>query len=59
MALVNKKAVKLYALGMSQKYRNGKFTRVSQRFVDTCDDKMKGFVAEYVRNHPTVGKTIM
>jgi len=56
--LINKKACKIFALGVSAAKRNGKFTRVSGRFFDECEAALRHKITDYVQRLPSVGKTI-
>lgn len=56
--LVNSSAIKKLALGISESTRNGKFTRVSNDFLDRISDKVAALVREEVTAHPSLGKTL-
>lgn len=55
--LINKKAVKTYALEIS-KERFHKFTRVSQGFLDDMDACLRATIRSRVGGLPSKGKTI-
>lgn len=56
--LLNKAAAREYALEQSRLQRNGRFTRVSKSFVDGLDAVLRTVIAERVRRHPGIGKTL-
>ncbi len=58
MSLLNKKEVKRLALAIAE-IRSSKFTRVSQKFIDDLDLHVENMIKDSVRNHPSVGKTIV
>lgn len=58
MNLINKKAVKTYALQVSQDTRGGKFTRVSSDFLARIDAKLRNIVTQEIHSHPSVGVTL-
>ncbi len=58
MNLINKKAVKTYALQVSQDTRGGKFTRVSQDFLGRIDAKLRNLISQEIHSHPSVGVTL-
>lgn len=55
--LINKKAIKQYALAQAQN-RHHKFTRVSKEFFFWADAKIKVEIENYINRLPSVGKTI-
>lgn len=56
--LINKKHVKTVALHMSEKYRGGKFKRVSSEFLDRANSMLTVWIKNEVERHPSVGVTI-
>lgn len=58
MNLINKKAVKAYALQVSQDTRGGKFTRVSADFLVRVETKLRTIIAQEIHSHPSVGVTL-
>ncbi len=58
MSLLNKSEVKKLALGVAE-VRSKKFTRISKKFMDDLDAHVDYIVRESVRNHPSIGKTIV
>jgi hypothetical protein len=57
--LINKKAVRTVALHFSEKYRNGKFTRVSGKFLEKANAHLTLWIKSEVERHPSIGKTII
>lgn len=57
-SVLNRKAVKAFALECSQSNRNGKFTRVSEDLIRTLEIKVRRIIREHVSSHPSNGKTI-
>jgi hypothetical protein len=57
--LINQARTKLLALAWSQKFRNGKFTRVSKAFLEDLDRTVKRELEHKIRTHPSKGKTLM
>jgi len=57
-SLLNRSAVKDYALSLSSTNRAGKFTRVSKKFLDRMEASFKVHVNDAVHRHPSVGKTL-
>ena len=55
---LNKKHVKEFALEMT-KDRAHKFSRVGGEFLLKCEGRLKDFIASYVRQLPSRGKTIL
>lgn len=58
MNLINRKAVRAYALLVSQRHRAGKFTRVSAAFLEKINTQVRATVEWDVTRHPSVGKTL-
>lgn len=56
--LINKSAVKALALETSKQKRNGKFTRVSQSFLDDINLAVRLTVESRVMRHPGLGVTL-
>lgn len=57
-SILNRKAVKAFALECSQTSRNGKFTRVSEDLLQTLEIKVREIISKHVSSHPSIGKTI-
>lgn len=58
MSLLNRSAVKRAAVNLSDIHRNGKFTRVSEEFVQKAEAALKVWMVGYISRHPSIGKTI-
>ena len=58
MSLLNRSAVKRAAISLSLSNRNGKFTRVSDEFIQKAEANLKLWMAGYISRHPSIGKTI-
>lgn len=56
--LIRRPHVKRFVLELSQKNRNGKFTRVGQEFYDRAEAQLKQWLVDAVFRHPSVGKTL-
>ena len=56
--LINKAAVKKYALHLSKSNRGGKFTRISGEFLEAINGAVVRAVIDRVHCHPSVGKTL-
>lgn len=56
--LINRTAVRDLALLYSRQMRNGRFTRVSENFLDGIEDLVRASVASRVHRAPSVGKTL-
>lgn len=56
--LLNRAQVRCLALELSQSTRAGKFRRVSGRFLERINDRLRALVAQEVRSHPSLGKTL-
>ena len=56
--LINKKAVKAYALGVSESKRAGKFKRVSAQFLDRVEFIVRETVRKEIERHPSLGVTL-
>jgi hypothetical protein len=59
LQFINARNVKLLALGVSYKDRNGRFKRVSKGFLRRCNSHLANFVRSEVQRHPSKGKTIL
>jgi hypothetical protein len=57
--LINKLAVRKYLLAMSEEYRGGKFTRVSDSTFSVIDSKLRMMLESDIKVHPSIGKTVM
>jgi hypothetical protein len=55
---INRSECRKYLLGMSEKLRGGKFTRVGADVFDHLDDVLRREMREFVRSHPSLGKTL-
>jgi hypothetical protein len=51
--ILNRSAVKKYALEMSKQYRNGKFTRVSQEFLADIETEAEVAIRSLAYESPT------
>jgi hypothetical protein len=50
---------KRHALEMAKQIRPAnKFTRVSEDFLVACEANLRAFIANRVRSHPSIGKTL-
>lgn len=56
--LINKKAVKNYALEFAKENRGDKFTRVGNSFIIYLELKLKEAIQRAVFEHPSIGKTL-
>ena len=56
--LINRRQCKTYALEISDRYKGGKFTRVSQQFLDDIEEDVRVMVYKRVMSHPSVGRTL-
>lgn len=56
--LINKKAVKVFALHVSKFERGGKFTRVSAEFLEAIDYEVRCAVRKRISQHPSIGVTL-
>lgn len=56
--LIKASKVKAYALHISKQNRAGKFTRVSQDFLDRMEASLKRVIHDEIHRHPSVGKTL-
>lgn len=57
-SLLNKKAVREYALAQVKHLRNGRFTRISKEFFDDLETATRQTIAARVHRAPSVGKTL-
>jgi hypothetical protein len=51
-SVINRSAVKTYALGISAKHKAGKFTRVSEDFLTAVEAEVESFIRKL---NPTIG----
>ena len=58
MSLINKANTKKQLLSLSEKYRNGKFTRVSAKLLDHIEMQQRMLLEDIVRKHPSIGQTL-
>lgn len=57
--LINQKSVKEYTLSKAKQLRKGwDFTRVSKKFLDDLNIKVKLIINNAISKHPSKGKTI-
>lgn len=56
--VIDKKALRAVLLRFSEKYRGGKFTRVANNVYEDAEAHMRIWAQQYVRTHPSVGKTL-
>lgn len=55
---ISKSKCKKYLIEMSQKHRNGKFTRVGQDVFEHLEFYLKREMEDFVKRHPSIGKTL-
>ena len=56
---INRAKCKKFMLRASEQARGGKFTRVSKDVFDHLDGIIMNYMNEFVRSHPSIGKTLM
>ena len=56
--LINRKAVKAFALARAQATGRTRFTRVSSEFVQRSEAMLRRWLQEEVHRQPSVGKTL-
>jgi hypothetical protein len=56
--LLNRSAVKKFALDLSKANRAGRFNRVSLEFLERINARLKNIIREEVQRHPSLGKTL-
>lgn len=57
--LINRKAVRELSLRMSQELRQGRFTRVSESFLDEIENIVRESLASRIHRAPGIGKTLV
>lgn len=57
-SLISKASVKRYALDISERYKKGKFTIVSEAFLNEVEEHVRVYVFRKVQRHPFKGKTL-
>jgi len=58
MSLLNKKAVKEYALQVAKDTGRSQFARVSVDFVDSVEADLRNSIRSKIHRHPSVGVTL-
>lgn len=58
MCILNKKATKDYALKVAQENRGGRFTRVSESFINRIDAQTRLAIEREIHQHPSKGVTL-
>ena len=58
MNLINRTQCKKLIKQLSIEHRQGKFTRVSDGFLNRIEFEVKRIIYNSVKEHPTIGKTI-
>lgn len=56
--LLNRPVVRQLALDLSQNMRRGKFTRVSEEFIDDLEAQVRSMITTRVHRAPSKGKTL-
>ncbi len=59
ISYINRAATRRLAIGISNAHRNGKFRRVSSRFLNGLEARFRVIVESSVRRHPSRGKTLL
>lgn len=54
-----KSKCKQLALEISKQHKAGKFTRVSEEFLISCEIAVRNHILSKVKSHPSIGKTLM
>lgn len=57
-SILNQKHTRQFALDVAAKHRNGRFTRVSQDFLDRIEARTKKLILDEIHRHPSLGKTL-
>lgn len=57
--LITTAAVRKFALRVAEQKRPGRFTRVSQDFLDKIEQELVQIIHNKVHRHPSVGKTLI
>lgn len=55
---INKRECKKFLLGMSEKHRGGKFTRVGKDVFEHLNFALQREMINFVRSHPSLGVTL-
>ena len=58
-SLLNRSAVRSKALELAGMTRAHKWTRVGKSFLDRIEARTRAAIAEEIRTHPSVGKTLL
>ena len=58
MNLINRTQCKKLVKQLSIEHRQGKFTRVSDEFLNRIETQVYRMIYQSVKEHPTIGKTI-
>lgn len=58
MCLINKAKVKELALSISRNRRNGHFTRVSGKFLERIESRLRVVIEKEIEVHPSLGCTL-
>ena len=56
--LINRTNCKKYSLEISERFKGGKFTRVSAQFLDDVEETVRVTIYKKVMNHPSLGRTL-
>ena len=56
--LLNRAAVRRFALDYAKLTRSHKFERVSEGFLIRCQIELRNFVVDRINRHPSKGKTL-
>jgi hypothetical protein len=56
--LINRKAVRNYALEQAKKSRHQAFTRVSASFLNDTEARLADLILKMIAMHPSVGHTL-
>lgn len=57
-SLLNRAAVRAFALEQSRQLRLGRFTRVSAGWLDDLEAQLRATIARRVHSAPSIGKTL-
>ena len=57
--LISRSKTKKYIKEVAKRTRGGKFTRVSEDFVDELESDFRVMIHRKIHRHPSIGKTLM
>ena len=57
--LISRSKTKKYIKEVAKRTRGGKFTRVSEGFVDELESDLRVLIHQKIHRHPSIGKTLM